>query len=293
MAVLRQERGLKRDGFDVRRETPEAAGADGRSWYGTLALAAIVPVVTYFPLNLLGQGFVPIGRLFPQQITNGVMVWALGNALVLASLFAVWHLRGNRGTDRERYGFGTGSGLRTIGKSFLGAVVITGGFYALLAAVGYLFDTGFRFWVFAVRLPSPMQLRIALVYLVPLALVFLRAGTAASRPATEGRTLVPESVRTQLARRRRRVRCPTRLPVRRVVLGDPVAAGPTPADDRCDPVRSDSHHRYSGLDVFLQEDGSGVDGRVRQRAVRNDHARRRNRYSRAPIAIEGYSSNGG
>ena len=173
MAVLRQERGLERDGFDVRRETPEAAGADGRSWYGTLALAAIVPVVTYFPLNLLGQGFAPIGWLFPQQITNGVMVWALGNALVIASLFAVWHLRGNRGTDRERYGFGTGSGLRTIEKSFLGAVVITGGFYALLAAVGYLFDTGFRFWVFAVRLPSPMQLRIALVYLVPLALFFL------------------------------------------------------------------------------------------------------------------------
>jgi pimeloyl-ACP methyl ester carboxylesterase len=156
----------------VRREVPDAAGTSGRSWYGAVAVAALAPVLTYFPLNLVGQGVVPTGWLFPQQITNGVMVWALGNGLLTAVLVGAWHYRSDRET-LDRYGFDAGDGWQTIARSAAAAVTIVGGFYGLLAAVGYLFDTDFRFWVFAMKLPTTTQFRIALAYLVPLALFFL------------------------------------------------------------------------------------------------------------------------
>jgi len=156
----------------IRREVPDAAGMTGRGWYGAVALAALVPVLTYFPLMLVGQGFVPVGWLFPQQITNGVMVWALANGLIVAGLVGIWHYRSDR-NGFDRYGFDTGDGWRTVARSAVAAVTIVGGFYVLLAAVGYLFDTDFRFWVFAIKLPTPTQFRIALVYLVPLTLFFL------------------------------------------------------------------------------------------------------------------------
>ena len=156
---------------DLRRPIPESAGVEGRSWYGAVAVAALVPVVTYFPLNLVGQGFVPINWLFPQQVTNGVMVWALGNGLIVAGLVGAWHYRSDR-DSLARYGFDT-DGWRTVARSAVAAATIVGGFLGTLGAVGYLFGTDFRFWVFAMKLPTPTQFRIALVYLVPLTLFFL------------------------------------------------------------------------------------------------------------------------
>jgi len=156
---------------ELRRTVPEPAGVEGRSWYGAVAVAALVPVVTYFPLNLVGQGFVPINWLFPQQVTNGVMVWALGNGLIVAGLVGAWHYRSDR-DSLARYGFDT-DGWRTVARSAVAAATIVGGFLGTLGAVGYLFGTDFRFWVFAMKLPTPTQFRIALVYLVPLTLFFL------------------------------------------------------------------------------------------------------------------------
>jgi pimeloyl-ACP methyl ester carboxylesterase len=157
---------------DAVRDPPAAAGATGPSRYLTVALAAVIPVVTYLPLNLLGQNDLGPSWLFPQQITNGVMVWAVANAAVVVGLFAVWHLLDNRGTSRERYGFDV-DGPRTIVAAAAAAAAIVGGFYLLLAVVGHLFGTDFRFWVFAVKLPSALQLGIVLRYLLPLTLFFL------------------------------------------------------------------------------------------------------------------------
>lgn len=156
---------------DLGREVPEAAGLAGARWYASVAVAALVPVLTYFPLLLVGQGFVPRNWLFPQQITNGVMVWALGNGLIVAGLVGAWHYRSDR-DSLERYGFDT-DGWQTVARSAVAAATTVGGFVLLLGAVGYLFDTDFRFWVFAMKLPTPTQFRIALVYLVPLTLFFL------------------------------------------------------------------------------------------------------------------------
>nr|WP_328765945.1 alpha/beta fold hydrolase [Halomicroarcula nitratireducens] len=157
----------------IRREVLSARGAEGRGWAVGVALAAIIPVLTYFPLNLLGQGFVPVSWLFPQQITNGVMAWALGNALITAALLGGWHRVANSGTPLEHYGLDTGDGWRTVVRSLVAAVVVVGGFSLLLGAVGFLFDTDFRFWVFAVKLPTTTQFGIGLRYLSPLLAFFL------------------------------------------------------------------------------------------------------------------------
>lgn len=157
----------------VARSVPDPAGASGAGWYLTAALAALVPVVTYFPLNLVGQGFVPTMWLFPQQITNGVMVWALGNALVIGVLFAVWHYRRDGDVSFARYGFDTGDGAGTVLRSAVAALAVVFGFYLLLALVGALFGTDYRFWVFAIKVPANFHLGALLTYLVPFTAFFL------------------------------------------------------------------------------------------------------------------------
>jgi pimeloyl-ACP methyl ester carboxylesterase len=158
----------------VGRPVPEPTGLTGRAWYGAAAVAAVVPVVLYVPLLFVGQGLVPIGWAFPQQITNGVMVWALGNTVVVGLTVGVWHRRRDpEAATLADYGFDAPDGGRVVAKSLAVAVGVVAGFYALLATVGYVFGTDFRFWVVAVKLPSALQFGVGLRYLPVLTAFFL------------------------------------------------------------------------------------------------------------------------
>ena len=59
-----------------------------------------------------------------------------------------------------------------IGKSFLLAFLIVFTGYATLMFSDYFFKTDFRFWVFAIKLLDPLQLRITLSYIIPFIFIF-------------------------------------------------------------------------------------------------------------------------
>ncbi len=147
--------------FAVLRRRPLASvrRRDGR-WWRHFAITALVPVLTFFPAFILVTLALPPTSALPQTITTQVMVWLLINSAITLVL-------GRFGASQA----GAQVGARVPPRWLLAAVaalltVATG--YGTLALVDRLFHVDFRFWVVALKLFSPDQFRIALVYLVPL-----------------------------------------------------------------------------------------------------------------------------
>lgn len=166
------------EGFNS-ASVPEAKGMTGPGRIAAGVLAAVIPVVTYFPLTTAAAGILPVSRYFPQQISNGVVVWAVANGVITAALFGLWHYTTNRddpSVTLENYGLGTGDGARTVGTALGIGVSVVAGLYVLETAIAFLFQTDLRIWVFAIKLLSPVQFRIALSYVVPLFAFFVVLG---------------------------------------------------------------------------------------------------------------------
>jgi pimeloyl-ACP methyl ester carboxylesterase len=158
---------------------PAPKPAVGWGWWLAAVLAVLIPIFTYYPL--MTSTFVQTSAVFPQNITNLVMSWALTNAVIFLVLFLVWHFLMNRkaGGNFTSYGLTWEGGKLAwgrIGKSFLLALSVAFSGYLLLALSDFFFKTDFRIYVFAVKLMSLMQFRIFLMYLIPFFIYFFIAG---------------------------------------------------------------------------------------------------------------------
>jgi hypothetical protein len=80
----------------VARKMPQSLAARGFSWWAGVAVLVLLGPITFFWFQTWGQKQFPAGPIFPETITTGVVVWALGDALIGASLFLVWHFLGAR-----------------------------------------------------------------------------------------------------------------------------------------------------------------------------------------------------
>ncbi len=151
--------GLK--GFAPLKHAPQpAAEKRDRRWWVALALMALVPVVTYFPFFILGTVIAPPSSVLKQGITNQVLVWALLNAgLTLMAGFAFKGAAAKFDTDWPR-------------SIALALATIAIGYASLLFADA-AFKIDFRFWVVALKLFSPAQFTLALIYLLPFTAFFL------------------------------------------------------------------------------------------------------------------------
>jgi pimeloyl-ACP methyl ester carboxylesterase len=165
---------------------PEPRPVTGWGWWLAAVLTAAIPALTFFPFNHLADadrlfGWTP-NALFPQNLTTGIMFWAVGNALITLVLFLLWHFLANRknGASFENYGAAWRRGLRwgEIWRSFVLAALIAFAGYLILALMDFLFKVDFRFWVVALKPMSPLHFRIFLGYLIPFALYFLILGLA-------------------------------------------------------------------------------------------------------------------
>ncbi len=102
--------------------------------------------------------------LFPQNITNSILVWTTLLGLITIVLFVVWHFALNRKVgNAEVYGL-TWEGKFSwckLWKSFVLAVVILLIGYFSLWLTDFFFKTDFRYWVFAIKPVTALQFRIA------------------------------------------------------------------------------------------------------------------------------------
>ncbi len=137
-----------------------AAQVRGVRWWALWLLTAFVPALTYYLLPL-SLPLIKPSALFPQAITNVLMMWAILN-LVLALLFGGW------------------LGPKTVRRpqpwmlSALMAVAVFAILYAVCALAG-LVQVDLRFWVVALKPLSGGQAFAAVSYLIPFTLFVLVA----------------------------------------------------------------------------------------------------------------------
>ena len=146
----------------------------GWRWWAVFLLTGLVPALTFFVIPLGAPFFAP-SALFPQAITNSLMIWAILNTLL--ALAVGWLLDGPRPSFDDRW-------VASIG---IAALTVAAGYLAL-AVAAFLFKTDFRFWVVALRPLTRTQFFAALVYLLPFTLFVLVAfrGLAALMLRGEG-----------------------------------------------------------------------------------------------------------
>jgi pimeloyl-ACP methyl ester carboxylesterase len=151
-------------------------------WWAAAALTAFLGPLTLLPFkDLPGLIDWSPSALFPQSLTNGVIAWTTGLGLITLTLLLVWHFAANRSISGRaaRYGltWPDGFALKRVGMSLGFALLLVAAAYGSLLVVAFLFQTDFRFWVFAIKPMSPLHLRMAVVYLVPFTFFFLILNT--------------------------------------------------------------------------------------------------------------------
>jgi pimeloyl-ACP methyl ester carboxylesterase len=159
---------------------PEAKTVRGIGWAVGALLLIVIAVFTFFPFQLYGESWTP-SALFPQQITNGIMAWALGGGLIGLVLFLLWHFALNRrqGARLNHYGItGEDNRLewRKIGKALLYAIIVIASAYIALDFLNWAFNTDVRIWVFNIKPINAAHFPIFLAYVVPFILYFLALG---------------------------------------------------------------------------------------------------------------------
>ncbi|MFY0663161.1 MAG: alpha/beta fold hydrolase [Natronospirillum sp.] len=148
----------------------------GGWWIGAVIFMAL-PALTLFPFKGLSEAWGwTASAWLPQNITTQILVWATGVGVISAALFSAWHFLLNKkeGATAQHYGLVGSSGFTpaTILHPLGIALGVVGLLYLSLLVTAYLFNTDYRFWVFAIKPLSSLQFRIALRYVIPFCLFF-------------------------------------------------------------------------------------------------------------------------
>ncbi|MGA2368801.1 MAG: alpha/beta fold hydrolase, partial [Dehalococcoidia bacterium] len=163
----------------IAEATPEPKTVKGIGWWIGAILLVAIPAITYFPFTDFGLKLNFTSAIFPQIITDQIMVWVLMNAAISIVLFVLWHFIFNRKANAGNYGLAWGTKLEwgKIGKALLLAVAVAFVAYLTLVLSGLLFNVDYRIWVFAVKPMSLLQFRMFLCYLIPFIVFFLVLAT--------------------------------------------------------------------------------------------------------------------
>jgi pimeloyl-ACP methyl ester carboxylesterase len=165
---------------DLRQHAPILPQETGLQLGISIMLMTGIPIVTYFKFQAWGNQLLPANSVWPQDVTNGIMIWALGNALITLILLATKY-RG-LGSLKSLAGFSQADTLyKVLVKPFALAFIINLGLYAILALADGWFKIDFRFWVIALKLLSLDQAISFLAYLPAFMLFFVVLSSALHR----------------------------------------------------------------------------------------------------------------
>lgn len=134
---------------------PTMNTAGSRSWL-TLGAVALIPIVTFFPVQAVAALVFPANAIFSQAITNGIVLWLVVNGLISLGGFVLWRRKLDAATALPLQSFKLALGF---------ALLWVSGLYMATLAVDALFLTDFRFWLVAFKLLSAHQWLQFIVYL--------------------------------------------------------------------------------------------------------------------------------
>ncbi|MEM7307849.1 MAG: alpha/beta hydrolase [Planctomycetota bacterium] len=161
---------------------PRPRGGGRVLFWGLFVLGALIACFSFIPMAELSKAvFVEASNrrqtwFFPQRMNNAVLLWAvLNGALGCALFFLSYRFFGRRhGVRREMWGAAVGR--RELGRTFVLAASLFGGYYLLLFAVYYVFHVDYRFLFMGVR-PFQPALLVLLALYAPLFFVFFASNS--------------------------------------------------------------------------------------------------------------------
>lgn len=124
-------------------------------WWISLIVGAAIPAATYSLFIEWGAGL-SNNPIWPQNISNQILAWALGNALILLP-FVFFNLRPRPGGALQMT---------------LAALVSVAVVYAAVVVSDLLFKTDFRFWVVALKPMAAHHVLSFLAYVLPFTFFF-------------------------------------------------------------------------------------------------------------------------
>jgi len=144
--------------------------------FGLLVIASSSFVT--FGLTAGAGSLFNLSPVFNEPQTNALIYWAIVVTGLVAMILSIVHHTINKPAriDIRKYGFV--AGWKTVLKSFVTAVIIAASGYLVLFIVDALFQTDFRFWLFAVRAFNKYHLLTALGYMPFFFLYFFINGIA-------------------------------------------------------------------------------------------------------------------
>lgn len=173
--------------------------ADGNTpaiWRKVALLSTVVvPVLLFFPLQTVANLVLPSSPLLPQQITNGVVLWAWGSGLV--ATIVMWFSLSHREVDIARLGLPTK--LRVMTSALLLALTVVGVLYLIVLTTHEWLLLDYRFWVVALKSMSADQFKVFIIYLPFFAAFFLALSAATHLPGQRLLSAAQDATRNALS----------------------------------------------------------------------------------------------
>lgn len=142
-------------------------------FWGGWAISWLVSWAALFPVSLFAKKIFPVditgnavtARFFSQNITNGILLWALFNAIVGIVLFYLsYRFNGRKGGVIPDEMWGIKTTVREFFGYLLVALCVFFAFYAVVFLSDKIFDTDYRFWILAIKTVEPSVIVRALAY---------------------------------------------------------------------------------------------------------------------------------
>lgn len=177
---------LKTNYFKGLQEEPAPKKSmSGIGWWIGAVIMVLLPLPIYVLVWLWHWNSKELARpsfILPQQITTVLMFWAIYLGIVSIILFLAWYFatRKKSGATSANLGLTWKEGFKwgKIGRSFLLAFIIVFIAHLTLAISAWLFQTDYRFWVFAVKPLDAFHFGIMLRYVIPFLFYFIVLGIA-------------------------------------------------------------------------------------------------------------------
>jgi uncharacterized protein len=167
----------------VQHEIPEHRGYQSKGiWWVSAVIATAIPALTFFVFQVWGQTWFPASAFLPQNLSTGIALWVVFNAVIGVILFWVFHkLNKKSGATAYHYGLSYAKNRwsldwKDIGKSALLAIYVVGGVYILSTLIAALFNLDFRIWIMGLKVLDWHHFVIFLTYLLPFLVFYLVNG---------------------------------------------------------------------------------------------------------------------
>jgi pimeloyl-ACP methyl ester carboxylesterase len=149
-------------------------------------LTTVIPVLTYFPLFNVANASWPVSAWWPQQLSNGLVLWSLTNALLA---LVVMLILGRRVVTLEGLGvWPAGFRISDLLRAMNTAALAVGLGYLLLLVIDRAFNVDFRFWVVAFKRLADWHVVPFVTYLIPLSVFFVVLGASIREFTLRGTT---------------------------------------------------------------------------------------------------------